>query len=477
MMRSGRRGEEKPGNAVGDIALTPGLRVHLVGLGGAGMSGLARLLIARGLRVSGSDVQASPALDELAARGVRVAVGHAREHAIGAQVVVVSSAIPGDNPEVGWALANNVPVVKRAALLGQLSAERRTVAIAGTHGKTTTTAMTAWVLDRAGLEPGFLVGGDVPDLGSSARWGRGRHFVVEADEFDRSFLALRPWVAAVTNVDVDHLDYFGSPEAVREAFAAFVRLLPPDGALVVCADDAGARALAEGCGRRVVRYAVHAAADWQAAEVHLAPSGSEFTARQHGQAVAAVRLRLLGAHNVANALAALALADLCGAPVEAAAAALGQFRGARRRLEWRGEARGVAVYDDYGHHPTEVAATLAAARLLAGGRLWCLFQPHTYHRTLSFLDAFAAALAAADQAVVVDVYMPPGRERDTLGVSSAAIVARMPPDRARYVPDLAEAAAYVGRHAAPGDVVLTMGAGSVTKAADWVLAALREREP
>ncbi|MBI4505524.1 MAG: UDP-N-acetylmuramate--L-alanine ligase [Chloroflexi bacterium] len=440
------------------------------------MSGLARLLIERGLRVSGSDVLPSAALDELAALGVRVAVGHAAAHAAGAQVVVVSSAIPRDNPEVDWACANGVPVVKRAAVLGQLSAERQTLAVSGTPGKTTTTAMAAYVLDRAGLAPGFLVGGDVPDLDGSARWGRGRHFVVEADEFDRSFLALRPWCAAVTNVEVDHLDYFGSPEAVCEAFAAFVRLLPADGALVVCADDPGARALAEGHAGQVVRYALSAAADWQAAAVCLEPAGAAFAVHRYGRPAAQVRLRLVGAHNVANALAALALADLCGVPAEAAAAALGEFRGARRRMELRGEAHGVAVYDDYGHHPTEVAATLAAARLRARGRLWCLFQPHTYHRTLTFLAEFADALAAADQTVVVDVYMPPGRERETLGVSSADLVARMPPDRARHVPDLAEAAAYVGRRVEPGDLVLTMGAGSVTKAAGWVLAALAERE-
>jgi UDP-N-acetylmuramate--alanine ligase len=439
------------------------------------MSALARLLHERGLRVSGSDLQPSATLDELAALGIRTAVGHARANAEGAALVVVSSAVPRENPELAWALDASVPVVKRAEVLGWLSAERKTIAVAGTHGKTTTTAMVAWVLVAAGLEPGFAVGGDVPALSASARLGSGPHLVVEADEFDRSFLQLRPWSAVVTNVEPDHLDYFGSPAAVYEAFERFVHLLPPHGWLIACADDPGARALAGRFGERVVTYAVDGEATWRATEVRLERTGARFTVERDGRPVAEARLRLLGAHNVANALAAIAAADLCDVAPESAAAALAEFAGARRRLDLRGQARGVAVYDDYGHHPTEVAATLAAARPLCAGRLWCLFQPHTYHRTRVFLDEFAAALRAADQAVVVDVYLPPGRERETFGVSSADIVARMPPDRARYIPDLAEAAAYVGRHAAPGDVVLTMGAGSVTRAADWVLAALAER--
>lgn len=457
--------------------LQPGARVHLVGLGGAGMSGLARLLHERGLRVSGSDVQASEALDELATLGIRTAVGHAREHAAGAALVVVSSAIPRENPEVAWALNTGVPVVKRAEVLGWLSGERQTIAVAGTHGKTTTTAMTAWLLTAAGLDPGFAIGGDVPVLGAAARLGTGPHLVVEADEFDRSFLHLRPWAAAVTNVEPDHLDYFGSPEAVHEAFRTFVRLLPPNGTLVVCADDPGARALAAHAAGRAVTYGLAPDVTWRAIAVQLDRSGSQFTIERKGQPVARARLRLLGMHNVVNALAAIALADLCGVSPARSASALGDFTGARRRLDWRGEACGVAVYDDYGHHPTEVAATLAAARLLCSGRLWCLFQPHTYHRTRTFLDQFARALGAADHVVVVDVYLPPGRECETFGVSSADIVARMPQGRARYIPDLADAAAYVGRHAAPGDVVLTMGAGSVTRAANWVLAALAERAP
>lgn len=455
--------------------LQPGTRVHLVGLGGAGMSGLARLLHQRGLQVSGSDVASGAALDDLAALGIRTAVGHARAHAEGAALLVVSSAVPRDNPEVAWALETGVPVVKRAEVLGWLSAERRTIAVAGTHGKTTTTAMVAWVLTVAGLQPGFAIGGDVPVLGGPAGLGRGPHFVVEADEFDRSFLQLRPWLAVVTNVEPDHLDYFGSADAVFDAFRAFVRLLPSDGPLVACLDDPGARALATEHAGPTVTYALERDAEWRAVHVQLERSGSRFTVLREEQRVAEVRLRLLGKHNVANALAAIAVSDRCGVAPAVAAAALAHFTGARRRLDRRGEVCGVAVYDDYGHHPTEVAATLAAARLVCTGRLWCLFQPHTYHRTRMFLDDFAAALGAADEVVVVDVYLPPGRERETFGVSSADIVARMPFHRARYMPDLAEAAAFVGRSATPGDVVVTMGAGSVTRAADWILAALAER--
>ena len=447
-------------------------RVHFVGVGGSGMATLARIFHDAGCWVTGSDMSESTGTRGLAAAGVAVSVGHRAENVGEAQLVITSSAVPATNPEVVRAHELGLPLMKRAEALGALTRERKTIAIAGTHGETTTTAMTALILAKAGFDPSYMVGGDVADLGGSGHWGGGDWFVVEADEFDGSFLRFAPRVAVVTSIEADHLDFYGNIEAIIRAFAGFAALPPDDGTVVGCLDDPRVRELLRSVSARAITYALGEPAIWSATDVRLDEAGSHFLVQREGEALGAVSLRVPGRHNVANALAALAATREAGVPFAAARAALAAFRGAGRRFEVKGVARGVTVVDDYGHHPTEIAATLAAARTKRPRRLWVVFQPHTYHRTKSLLPDFARALEAADVAVVTDVYMPAGREVDTLGVSAADIVATMHHPDAHYVGGLNEAVTYVCERLEPGDMLLTMGAGDVFRVGEEVLARL-----
>lgn len=449
-------------------------RVHLVGVGGAGMSAVALLLAARGVPVSGSDARDSAVLAALRAAGVVVHVGHDAAHVGRADTLVVSSAIREANPELAAARERALRVLHRSVALASLMRDRRTVAVAGAHGKTTTSAMVAAVLTAAGLDPSYAIGAAIEGP-VGARSGTGDVFVAEADESDGSFLAYRPEVAVVTNVEPDHLDHYGTLAAFEAAFLAFAGRIVPGGHLVACADDAGSR-----------RLAAHAAADGVAvitygtapdAVVRLgpwAPSGeggsAELLDTRDGTAVR-IELQVPGAHNALDAAAALTAARLLGVPTDVAAAALAGFRGTGRRFEDRGERHGVRVVDDYAHHPTEVAALLAAARgVAAGGRVLVLFQPHLYSRTRTFAGEFAAALGAADLVVVTDVYA--AREDPDPAVTGALVTDLMPPGRGRFVADRREAAAVVGAAARPGDLVLTVGAGDVTELAPLVLAAV-----
>ncbi len=449
--------------------------VHLIGVGGAGMSAIALLLAARGLPVSGSDARGGVVLDALASAGVRCHVGHDAAHVEGARTVVVSSAIRATNPELVRARELGLPVLHRSVALAALMQGRRTVAVAGAHGKTTTSAMVARALAHAGLDPSYAIGAAV-DGPVGARHGAGDVFVAEADESDGSFLAYAPAVAVVTNVEPDHLDHYGSREAFEAAFVAFAGRVVPGGWLVACADDAGAARLAaaaRAAGVRVVSYGADTGADvrvgsWQ-------PGGTGGTIEVSGEWGAAVlRLAVPGVHNGLNAAAAWTVARLLDVPADVAAEGLATFTGTGRRFEDRGSAGGVRVVDDYAHHPTEVAALLAAARPVAGqGRLLVLFQPHLYSRTRTFAGEFAAALDAADLVVVTDVYG--AREDPEPGVSGALITERMAPGRGTFVADRLEAARVVGRAARPGDLVLTVGAGDVTELAPVVLAAVEDR--
>ncbi|MBI2939011.1 MAG: UDP-N-acetylmuramate--L-alanine ligase, partial [Chloroflexi bacterium] len=388
-----------------------GGRVHFVGVGGTGMSGLALLTQAEGCTVSGCDLQLSAVTDDLVQRGIRVFPGHDFAHADGIDLLVVSSAVLADNPDVIRARARAIPVVKRAELLGELTRRRRTLAIAGTHGKTTTTAMLTLILTTAGLDPGALVGGVVPELGSGARVGRGPHLVVEADEFDGSFLRFSPWVAVITNVEADHLDYYHDLAAIEEAFGQFASLVPRDGRLIVCGEQAGSRRCAARARSPSWTYGFGDAVDWQAADVQPnARGGNDFTALYQGAEYARLSLRIPGRHNVLNALAATAASHVAGAGPEAASRTLATFDGVRRRFELKGMVGGVAVYDDYAHHPTEIAVVLQAARERRPRRLVVLFQPHTYNRTRALFADFVRALSMADRVVVADIYMPAGRE-------------------------------------------------------------------
>ncbi|MCL4464722.1 MAG: UDP-N-acetylmuramate--L-alanine ligase [Chloroflexi bacterium] len=444
-------------------------RVHFVGVGGTGMAPLARMLREAGCQVTGSDLNESGATAWLREAGIPVQRGHRAENVGEAELVVASSAVPADNPELVHARERGLPVLKRAEVLGLLTRERQTIAVAGTHGKTTTSAMCAVILATAGLDPSYMVGGHVIDLAGSGHWGTGEWLVAEADEFDGSFLRFAPRVAVVTSIEADHLDYYGSLENVIEAFHRFVALVPAAGAVIGCADYPTVRRVMADATARRISYGLSAEAEWRADQVRLDETGSHFTAVREGERLGDFTLRMPGLHNVANALGALAASREAGVPLAAAREALAEYRGAGRRFEEKGRAGGVVVVDDYGHHPTEIVASLAAARTRNPKRLVVVFQPHTYHRTKSFLPDFARALAAADVVAVTDVYMPAGREVDTLGVSAGDIVRLMNHPDAHYVGGLDDAVAYLLGHLTPGDLLLTMGAGDVFRVGEEVL--------
>lgn len=445
-------------------------RPHLVGIGGAGMSGLARWFLARGRQVSGSDARASAATRALEAAGARIHLGHAASHVADPDLVIVSAAVAPDNSELAAALARGIPVCTHAQAIGTIVAAGRGIAVAGTHGKSTTTALVGYLLEQAGHDPTILGGAEMLNYEASVRLGSGAHVVVEADEYDRRFLQLAPRVALVTSVEADHLDYYRDVDEIREAFGAFVARLPADGYLVVNEDDPGARALAAPVPR--ITYGFSGAADWRASQCRVRAEGMHFVVVGPDGERASVALPLFGWHNVANALGALVVVTREGVPLEAAAAALAGFRGTRRRFQRVGTARGVTVVDDYAHHPTAVRVTLAAARAAHAGPLWVVFQPHTRHRTAAMLREFAEALAAADGVVVMSIYEPVGREQDAVAVSGADLAALIAGPAATYVPDHETAVRSLADQLPDGTWCLTMGAGDVDRVGPMLLAAL-----
>lgn len=460
-------------------ALQPGAHIHLIGVAGAGMSPLAAVLLARGYAVSGSDQQHGAQVERLAAEGLVFSLGHAAERVAGADLVIISAAVREENPELAAARGAGIPVVKRAAALGWLLEGLRTIAVAGTHGKTTTTAMIAVILRRAGLDPTFAVGSEVLDLETSAAWGAGDWAVVEADEYDRSFLQLRPQVAVIGNVEADHLEYFGSPEAMYAAYDDFIARIVPGGTLIINLDDPYLREeLVIPEHLRLVRCAYQAPEwhEWRLSRITTTPTGLSFLINNSDLSQGRddpVRLTLAGTHNAQNAGLAIAAAVEAGVPPAAAIEALGEFRGAGRRFQTVGEAAGVLVVDDYAHHPTEVRATLAAARArYPDRRLVAVFQPHTYSRTKLLFDAFVTAFDTADLLVLTAIYA--ARETDTLGIDAAdlaaAITARPGVPRVLMLPDLEALPAELAPHLRPGDVVLTMGAGTITEVGARLLA-------
>jgi UDP-N-acetylmuramate--alanine ligase len=456
-------------------------RVHLIGIGGAGMSGIARILLARGTAVSGSDAKDSRTVLALRALGADVAVGHDAAHLPEPPAtVVVSSAIRESNPELAAARERGLPVVHRAEALAALTAGRRLAAVTGTAGKTSTTSMLTVALQHGGLDPSFAIGGDLAASGSGAHEGSGDVFVVEADESDASFLAFSPAVAVVTNVEADHLDHYGSAEAYVAAFDEFLGRIVPGGTLVTCVDDPGAAALAsraEARGIRVRRYGHDAAADARLVDFRPDGTGARIVLSHEGREHL-LRLAVPGEHMALNALGALLAGVELGAGTDALLAGLAAFDGVRRRFEFRGRAAGVAVYDDYAHHPSKVAAQLRAARQVVDGhgRVVVAFQPHLYSRTRDFAAEFGAALGLADEVVVLDVYG--AREDPEPGVTGALIAGAvpLPPDRVRFVPRWEDVPAVVAGVAAAGDLVITMGAGDVTVLAPEILMELERRE-
>ncbi|MGH3320218.1 MAG: UDP-N-acetylmuramate--L-alanine ligase [Streptosporangiaceae bacterium] len=468
---------------VDDVPLVPADRlgrVHLVGVGGAGMSGIARVLAARRITVSGCDAADSEALEELRALGATVTVGHDPAHVDGCDTVVVSSAVRGTNPEVAEARGRGRLVLPRGAALASLMAGRRGIAVAGTHGKTTTTSLLTLGLRNAGADPSYVIGGALGAAGPGAGHGRGEVFVAEADESDGSFLLLRPHIAVITNVEADHLDNYGTVEAVHQAFERFVERVDPVGCLVVCADDPGARALADtarASGRDVRTYGISADADVRADGIELRELGSAFDLVRRGRTEGRVRLALPGRHNIVNAAGAMAVGLGLGFGFDVLRDGVADFTGARRRFELKGEGGGVRVFDSYAHHPTEVAADLEVARRAAGkGRVVACFQPHLYSRTRFFARDFGRVLALADDVVVMDVY--PAREDPEPGVSGALVAEalQLAAEHVSYEPAWPAVAKAVADRARRGDLVVTIGAGDVTRIGPQVLALLRGEE-
>jgi UDP-N-acetylmuramate--alanine ligase len=464
--------------------------VHFVGIGGIGMSGIAELLANLGYVVSGSDEKRSAVTDRLATLGIRIALGHDAEHVGLADVVVISSAVRLTNPEVVEAGRRQVPVIPRAEMLAELMRLRFAIAVAGAHGKTTTTSMIALALERAGLDPTAVIGGRLSAFGSNARLGRGELMVAEADESDRSFLKLFPAIAVITNIDHEHLENYGGFEDLQQAFVDFANKVPFYGAVVACLDDANLAAVLPRMTRRVTTYGLDSAdADLTASDVALGPLGVTATVTQRARSSAgsprsgdrrtalvtlgALTLAVPGRHNLLNALAAVAVGLELGLSFDRVAAGLKDFRGVERRFDVRGEPNGILVVDDYGHHPTEIAAVIAAARSF-GRRIVVAFQPHRFSRTSSLMDAFGPALGAADHVVLTDIYAAgeeaiPGVTLEALGAAIRRSV-KVPVD---LVPRLDDVVPAIVRVARPGDIVITLGAGSIGTVPDRLVEALK----
>ncbi len=454
-------------------------RVHFVGIGGIGMSGIAEVLLNLGYKVSGSDLKLSPATERLQALGASIFEGHRQQNVSGAEVVVISSAVRSDNPEVQAARERHTPVIPRAEMLAELMRLKYGIAVGGMHGKTTTTSMIAAVLAAGGLDPTVVVGGRVNALGSNARVGKSKYLVAEADESDRSFLKLSPIVEVVTNIDREHMDCYRDLHDIEQTFIEFMDRVPFYGIVVACNDDDALRGLLPSVRRRVLTYGTRGDSDFQIVDqsfsagdgVHLALS--KFRIHYHGADLGEFHLRVPGEHNVRNAAAAIAVGIGLDMPVTRIREALRQFEGVDRRFQIKGQVNGITVVDDYGHHPTEIRATLSAARQCGFNRVHVIFQPHRYSRTQLLMEEFVTAFGDADSLVLLDIY--PASEPPIAGVTSRALADRINGEthkQARCAGSLAEAAQLTCESAQPGDMILTLGAGNVSQLGALVLAAL-----
>ena len=457
------------------------IHVHFIGIGGSGLSAIARLLKESGYAVSGSDKNLSPLARDLAEIGIPVIIGHDPKNISGADLIIRSSAIPDDNPEVLAAQAAGIPVYKRADFLGKLMAGRMGIAISGTHGKTTTTAMVAWILSKLGQDPSYIIGGISKNLRTNAHAGAGRPFVIEADEYDRMFLGLQPKIIVVTNVEHDHPDCYPTPSDYMAAFSEFVGSLQPRGILLVCQDDPGALSLLgylpDDC--TAYTYGIQASSYRASQMIQNGRGGFDFQVhwqafRSPARLLGAISLQVPGQHNVQNATAAMAVAHQLGLPLEKAAQALAEYAGTGRRFDILGEIAGITVIDDYAHHPTEIRATLAAARArYAGRRLWAVWQPHTYSRTLSLLNDFCQSFKDADQVFVTEIYAAREKKQE---FSAERIVQKMNRPTVRFVPSQENAIEQLLEQLRPGDVLLVLSAGDADQISAGVISGLNERE-
>jgi UDP-N-acetylmuramate--alanine ligase len=455
-------------------------RIHFVGIGGIGMSGIAEVLLNLGFSVSGSDHKASPVTQRLARLGARVSEEHAVENVREAQVVVFSSAVSVDNPEIAEAKRLQIPVIPRAEMLAELMRLKFCVAVAGAHGKTTVTSMIAVVLAHAGLDPTAVIGGRLDAFGSSARLGKGELMVVEADESDRSFLQLLPAIAVVTNIDREHMEHYHDMGEIASAFVSFMNKVPFYGAVVACADSPRVatgmplEGLFPRLRRRLITYGIEAGADVRGSEIEIVTGGSTFAATARGKSLGRFSLRVPGRHNVQNALAAVAAGLELDLSADQIRDGLERFRGTDRRFQVKAYQNGVTVVDDYGHHPTEIRATLEAARTLGPGRIWVVFQPHRYTRTQFLMDEFATCFDGCDGVYILDIY--PASETPIPGITSQRLVERMwelGSDRARYGESEQAVIEEILSKVRSGDLVLTIGAGSVWKVAEALVEELK----
>lgn len=440
--------------------------IYLVGIGGAGMSAISTILLEMGFSVAGSDIKKSPNMRRLRGKGAILKLGHRPENLGDAQVVVKSSAIGDDNPEIQEARRRGIPIISRAEMLACILETRRGIAVAGTHGKTTTSSMIAQLLTGCGADPSYVIGGELNETGGNAVYGSGQYVVAEADESDGSFLCLKPYTALITNIDGDHMDFFGSVEREEEVFFEFLKLLPSEGFAVICGDDPSARkvgGLFSRMGGEVIFYGRGEHNDYRASEIKLEPEGSKFVASLRGKEIE-VENRVPGIHNVYNSIGAIALCHRLGFPEEDLASALVGFKGVRRRFEFVGSLGGVTIIDDYAHHPTEVKAVMEIVSMLPRQRVVVIFQPHRYSRTRLLAEEFGAALAGADMVVVTDIYSA-GEDAEP-GISGELVAESVrrhsPGTKVLYVPDRIRLASEVVSLLREGDVVLTIGAGDIT---------------
>jgi UDP-N-acetylmuramate--alanine ligase len=451
--------------------------VHFVGIGGVGMSGIAEIMLALGFGISGSDVRGSGTTERLKELGARIWIGHHRDHLEKADVVVFSSAVSMDNPELVAARERMIPIIPRAEMLAELMRMQTSVTVAGMHGKTTTTSMIASVLSAAGLDPTVVIGGKLDTLGSGARLGAGDLLVAEADESDRSFLKLFPTIAVVTNMDLEHLDCYSSMEEIRSVFLEFINRIPFYGYAIVCLDDPQVQNIIPHIEKRFITYGLSSQANFHARRPVFEAGVTSFEVYKEHTRLGEIRLPMPGVHNLVDALAAVTVADLFDVPFACTQEALESFPGVQRRFTVRGKADGITVIDDYGHHPTEIRAVLQAARQIAPSRIAVLFQPHRYTRTQALFQDFLTCFHDADLLYVMDIY--PASEKPIEGVTGWALsqgIHSRGHKTVRFLPDRQTIAAEVAKDLKPGDMLITLGAGDVTRIGPEILEELRKRE-
>lgn len=451
-------------------------KIHFVGIGGAGMSALAKILLEKGYEVSGSDLLRSELVEKLAAQGANIFCGQKAEHVHGVDAIVVSTAIHEDNPELAEAERLHIRKFHRSDINAALLNGTKGIAVAGAHGKTTTTSMLGIALQKAGLEPTIIIGGEVDYLGSNAILGKGEYLVSEADESDGSFLKLKPHIAVVTNVENDHMDHYGTMDNIRKAFLQFIRNVDrKEGLAVLCFDNGNIRQIAEEADRRYVSYAIDHEADYRAEDIRTQGAGISFAVRYRGKMLGRVELNIPGNHNVLNALAAIAAGMAAGGDFALLSKGLAAFHGAKRRFQTKGRCRGAWIVDDYAHHPTEIATTIHAARQTNPSRLICVFQPHRYSRTKLLAQDFGGCFREADVLIITDVYA--AGEAAIEGISGMTIVQQVLAQTGQdavYIPEREKLAAYLASEVTAGDLIMTMGAGDIYMTGEELLVLLAE---